>query len=197
MTETSIFDLLQPAQTPSESDLRTWLKSVFPDTTDRSAFQLVLRLERLFEVSLFENRVKDMHMLLQQGVSPNIRWDWGLTPLMCSNYLGYEELSKLLINYGATSQAKSFSGKTASEFRQLPIDDPSEECMAILTRYTEIHDQVMAGLLKPFSDGTGNPPKTNPTPAKNTPNHAPTPKKIRQIDNGKGVDEIFKKISGS
>ena len=195
MADISIFDLLHPAQTPQENDLRTWIKTIFPQATDKSAFQLVMQLEKLFEVSIFENRIEDAHMLLQQGVPPDLCWDWKLTPLMCTNYLGYEKLSDLLIAYGANSQAKSFSGKTAAEFKNLSMEDPSEECTAILTRYAEIRNQTISGLLKSCAETLTNNKKTASTTTSKQKITSSPAAKIRQIDNGKGVDEIFKHIS--
>lgn len=184
MSDTSVFDLLQPPQTPQEKELREWIGDIFTQTADQSAFQLAIQLGKLFEAAVFSNQIEDTHILLQHGVPPDLRWDWGLTPLMCANYLHYDELSKLLISYGANSQAQSFSGIKAIEFEDLPVDSSAPECAAILTRCREINEQIEKGYLKPLSAHS----KTVRTITHPT-------KKNRQIDNGKGVDEVFKKIS--
>ena len=77
----------------------------------------------------------------------------------------------------------SFSGKTAQDLRDKTCRD-LPEYQAILERQTSIHAQVEAGYLKPL-DATGVSAATSATI---------TPQQ-RQINNNKGVDEIFKNIS--
>lgn len=184
MPRSSIFDLLQPAETPSTQDLRRWLGNVFPKMADRASFQLASQLEKLFEMSVFENQVDAVHLLLQQGIPANIRFDWGMTPLMWANYLGYTKIANLLIAYGANQHTKSFHGTRACDFVGLPLKNPSIECETILKRRAEIHDQVIAGYLKPLV-----PPTTS---SSGTSGNKKPKIHRRQIDNGRGIDEIFK-----
>ena len=185
MIQVSIFDLLQTLDTPQAKGLQRWLSSVFPRSTDRSSLQLAIQLEKLFEMAVFENQIDTVHLLLQQGFSPNIRGDWGTTPLMWASCLKYPKIMALLKAYGANQLAKSFSGKVAKDFctdlyRNLP------EYQAILTRRAQIHAQVEAGYLKPLA--------TVSAAADSSPQNHP---RQRQIDNGKGMDELLKKIDKS
>lgn len=189
MADTSIFDLLQPVQTPQENDLRKWLGHTFPYATEQTAFQLAIQLERLFEMAVFENQIDDVHMLLQQGIPPNLRFDWGLTPLMWTNCLNYDEISDLLLMYGANPSLKSFSGIKAANFKNLNRKQNSIEYKAILKRRAEIHEMVRAKYLKPLADISATNEKTY--------YKKPAKKSQRQIDNGTGVDEILKKLSKS
>ena len=182
MLDTSVFDLLYPAQTPQEADLRAWIIRNFPQSTKQTAFQLAVQLEKLFEMAVFENQVDDVHNLLQQGVPPDLRFDWGLTPLMWANCLKYDELAELLEAYGANPQLKSFSGTTAKAFQNVSSKQNSVEVQAILKRRDEIHALVKAGCLKPLSGASGK--KVLHKTRKN-----------RQIDNGIGVDETLKRMS--
>lgn len=177
---TSIFDLVQTIDTPQEEDLQQWIFQIFPKPTDCTSFQLALQLEKLFEMAIFEDQVDAVHLLLQQGVPANIRGDWGTTPLMWATCLNHTQICRLLIAYGANQHAKSFSGKSAKDYRPRAAHD-FPEYAAILQRENEIHRQVKAGYLKPFK----------PTDSGESPQNK---KKKRQIDNGKGVDELFKKI---
>ena len=181
MVQVSIFDLLQSTDTPQAKDLQRWLKDMFPQATGHTSIQMAIQLEKLFEMAIFENHIDTVHLLLQQGFSPNIRGDWGTTPLMWADCLRHAEIATLLKAYGANQRAKSFSGKVAKEFhdnnnKELP------EYQAILQRQAEIHAQVAAGYLKPL--GTFD-PSTSTINTKTV---------QRQIDNGKGVDELFKKL---
>ena len=184
MAQMSIFDLLQTSDSPQAQDLQRWIASMFPKANDRASFQLALQLEKLFEMAVFENQADTVHLLLQQGLSPDMRGDWGTTPLMWANCLGYTQIVKLLTAYGADQYAKSFSGKVAADFETKANQD-SAEYQSILDRRREIHAQVEAGYLKPFGAGT--------TAASGTPQNKS--KRQRQIDNGKGVDEVFKKMA--
>ena len=180
MVTTSIFDLVQTVDTPQEEDLQQWISQVFPKPTDYTSFQLALQLEKLFEMSIFEDQAEAVHLLLQQGVPANLRGDWGTTPLMWATCLNHLQICRLLIAYGANQQAKSFSGKAAKDYRPRAAHD-FPEYAAILQREKEIHRQVKAGYLKLLKPtGTGSTSRTQKT--------------LRQIDNGKGVDELFKKI---
>lgn len=177
----SVFELLEDQDTPFARSIRAWLLHSFPKEVEQSAVQLVLQLKKLFEMAVFENEVDTVHILLQQGFPPDIKGDWGTTPLMWAVCLGYDQISKLLIGYGANQCATCFSGKTITELRKAVS---SIEHQAILRRKEEIHDQVMAGCLKPLSSGTSDAGQ----PQNNKKNF------IRQINNGKGLDELFKKI---
>ena len=185
MMHTSIFDLVLAADTPQEKDLQNWIAHVFPKTSENASFLLAIQLEKLFEMAIYENQLDSVHLLLQQGLPPNIRGDWSTTPLMWATCLGHTQIANLLITYGADQHAKSFYGKEASDFADEKNTD-YPEYRAILKRKKEIHEQVTAGYLKPL--GAPDAPAGGiPQKKKN--------KRQRQIDNGKGVDEIFKKIN--
>ena len=184
MAQMSIFDLLQTADTPKAQDLQRWIASMFPKANDRASFQLAVQLEKLFEMAVFENQIDTVHLLLQQGIPPDIRGDWGTTPLMWANCLGYTQIVKLLIAYGADQYARSFSGKLPANFREKSAQE-LPEYQAIQERLKIVHSQVKEGYLKPFgstSSTSSGTPRTKPNTRK------------RQIDNGKGVDEVFKNI---
>ena len=180
MVQVSIFDLLQSADTPQAQDLQKWLIQMFPKATDRTSIQVAIQLEKLFEMAIFENHIDTVHLLLQQGFSPNIKGDWGTTPLMWATCLNHTKIAMLLKAYGANQRAKSFSGKVAKDF----CDNQNQELpeyQAILERLVSIHTQVEAGYLKPLSSATA--------PTDGDPQNEP---RRRQIDNGKGLDELFK-----
>ena len=179
----SIFDLMQSeVGTPAEA-VQAWLVRVFPSKAEHSAVQLVSQLEKLFEMAVFENEVDTVHVLLQQGFPPDVLGDWQTTPLMWATCLGHDKIATLLKGFGANSEAVCFSGKKAKDF-QRRADFP--EYQAILRRKEEIHAQVMAGALKPFLGTTG--------AASGESTERKKPKAVRQIDNGKGVDELFKRM---
>ena len=79
-----------------------------------------------------------------------------------------------------THVVSNFSGKTLQDLRK---SVSSKEYQAILKRKEEIHAQVVAGCLKPLSSVTssGGQPQNKK-------------KFVRQIDNGKGIDELFKRM---
>ena len=185
MTQLSIFDLLQSVDAPQAQNLHKWLGNMFPKATDRSSIQIAIQLEKLFEMAVFENQTNTVHLLLQQGFSPDIRGDWGTTPLMWATCLNYSKIMALLTAYGANQQATSFSGLSAKDFRSSK-NKAFPEYQAILKRKNEIHAQVVAGYLKPLDSSAAT--SDDPPPQKNRPSH------LRQIDNGKGVDEVFKEI---
>jgi len=184
MTQMSIFDLLQTVDTPQARNLQKWIASMFPKANDRASFLLAVQLEKLFEMAVYENQVDTVHLLLQQGLPPDMRADWGITPLMCANCLGYAQIVNLLKSYGADQYAKSFSGKVAADFNS-KMDPNLPEYQAIIDRRSEIHAQVKAGYLKPFGSGS--------TPVGGSRQNK-SKKRQRQIDNGKGMDEVFKKM---
>ena len=182
MVQMSIFDLLQTVDTPQAQNLQKWIASTFPKANDRASFLLAIQLEKLFEMALYENQIDTIHLLLQQGLPPDMRADWGITPLMCAHCLGYFQITKLLESYGADQHAKSFSGKVAADFN--PDMNPNlPEYQTITNRRAEIHAQVKAGYLKPLGSGSSS--------ADEAPQNKPK-KRQRQIENGKGVDEVFK-----
>ena len=183
ISHASIFDLLQPVETPQQQDLRNWLCRTFPKMNDRAAFQLAVQLDKLLELSVFENHIDAVHLLLQQGVPPDIRFDWGTTPLMWANYLGYTQIANLLTAYGASQHVKSFSGTRASDFANPLFKNSFVEGPYITKRKEAIHKQIKAGYLKPLKITTNT--STTSRPKK-------TAKHSRQIDNGKGIDELFK-----
>jgi len=185
MPQTSIFDLLQTVDTPQAQELQQWIALMFPKTNDRASFLLATQLEKLFEMAIYENQVDTVHLLLQQGVPPNMRSDWGTTPLMWATCLGYTQIVNLLLTYGADQHAKSFSGILAADFSNNKSTQ-SPEYKAIMDRRALIHAQVTAGYLKPL----GAQSSTSEDASQNTP-----PKRQRQIDNGKGVDELFKQMN--
>ena len=177
----SVFDLLQNQDTSVGKSIRAWLVNSFPKEVEQSAVQLVLQLQKLFEMAVFENEVETVHALLQQGFPPDIKGDWQTTPLMWASCLGYNQIVKLLIGYGADQNIVCFSGKTIQDLRK---SVSSKEYQAILKRKEEIHAQVVAGCLRPLSSVTSD-------------SGQPQNKKkefVRQIDNGKGIDELFKKM---
>ncbi len=184
MSQVSIFDLLQTVDVPQARGLQRWISSMFPKVSDRTSFLLATQLEKLFEMAIYENQIDTVHLLLQQGISPNIRADWGTTPLMWASCLGYKRIAELLISYGADQHFKSFSGKVASDFNE-KMDGSLPEYQTITNRRKQIHDQVKAGYLKPFGS-TSTSSSDNPRNRKS--------KHQRQIDNGKGVDEVLKKM---
>jgi len=187
MSQTSIFDLLQTVDTPQAQELQQWIASMFPKTNDRASFLLATQLEKLFEMAIYENQIDTVHLLLQQGVPPNMRSDWGTTPLMWATCLGHTQIVNLLLAYGADQHAKSFSGILAADFSKNNLDQ-LPEYKTIMDRQALIHAQVQAGYLKPL----GTQSATSDDDSQNTP-----PKRQRQIDNGKGVDELLKKMNTS
>lgn len=181
MPQISIFDLLQTVDTPQAQDIQNWIASMFPKASDRASFLLAIQLEKLFEMAVYENQVDTVHLLLQQGIAPDIRSDWGTTPLMWAHCLDYTQIIKLLESYGADQYAKSFSQKVASDFSpQMNANLP--EYQSIIKRRAEIHAQVTAGYLKPFGSAISS---VGGTPNKKA-------KRCRQIENSKGIDEVFK-----
>ena len=184
MSQMSIFDLLQTVDTPQAHDLQKWIASMFPKANDRASFLLAIQLEKLFEMAVYENQPDTIHLLLQQGLPPDMRDDWGTTPLMWASCLGYTQIINLLKTYGADQYAKSFSGKVATDFNP-HMDSNLPEYKTIIKRRAEIHAQVKAGYLKPFGSET---PATDGGPQNKL------KKRQRQIDNGKGMDEVFKKM---
>ena len=125
MSQMSIFDLLQTADTPQAKELQHWISSMFPKANDRASFSLAIQLAKLFEMAIYENQIDTIHLLLQQGISPNIRADWGTTPLMWACCLGHKRIVELLISYGADQHLKSFSGKVALDFRKVSFSSSS------------------------------------------------------------------------
>lgn len=185
MIQVSVFDLLQSIDSPQARNLQKWLSEMFPRATDCTSIQMAIQLEKLFEMAVFENQVDTVHLLLQQGFSPNIRGDWGTTPLMWATCLNYPQIASLLKAYGINQQAKSFSGKVAQDFQHQQNKD-LPEYQSIVTRRAQIHAQVVAGYLKPLNataSTTGEAPQSE--------------KHQRQIDNGKGIDEVFKNMENS
>ena len=189
MTQTesiqSIFDLIT---TPDDSDTQhilSWMNTLFPQTVARSAFQTVICLNRLFELALFENQIEIVHLLLQKGLPPDIPGDWGTTPLMWATCLQYDRIASLLIDYGANQRAKCYSGKTAADFKKSDSLHQTPEYQFILARQKEIHAQATSQKLfkkpgKPHDSTSAK--RTKESPGK------------RQINNGKGMDEMLKKL---
>ena len=185
MSQTSIFDLLQVSDTPQAKELQLWVSAMFPKTNEQASFSLAVQLEKLFEMAIYENQIDTVHLLLQQGIPPNIQSDWGTTPLMWATCLGYNQIEDLLISYGADQHLESFSGKVASDFKKNTTKNLPEYTF-IVNRQNMIREQIKAGYLKRFGSTSSS---TSGTHNQNT-----TPKRQRQIDNGKGIDEVFKKM---
>ena len=179
----SVFDLLEEQDMPFAASIRAWLLNSFPRDVEQRSIHLVLQLEKLFEMAVFENEVETVHVLLQQGFPPDIKGDWQTTPLMWASCLGYDRIASLLIGYGANQFAPCFSGHALRDLRKA-VSSP--EYQYILKRREEIHAQVVAGCLKPLSSVGSESGSEQPQNKKK--------EFVRQINNGKGIDELFKKM---
>jgi len=189
MTQTepiqSIFDLITTPDDLDTQNILGWMNTLFPQTVARSAFQTVVCLNRLFEFAIFENQIEIVHLLLQKGLPPDIPGDWGTTPLMWATCLKYDRIASLLIDYGANQRAKCHSGKTATDFEESEQLCQTPEYQFILARQKEIHAQTTSK--KIFKK----PGKAHVSSETKHPKEAPIKK---QINNGKGMDEMLKKL---
>lgn len=74
------------------------------------------RCKKLFEIakksSINDQDIEEFKELLDSGCDPNIKDEYGRTPLHLSSGRGHIALVKLLINYGADASAKDNQGST-------------------------------------------------------------------------------------
>jgi len=181
----SIFDLITTPDDLDTQNVLGWMNTLFPQTVARSAFQTVVCLNRLFEFAIFENQIEIVHLLLQKGLPPDIPGDWNTTPLMWASCLKYDRIASLLIDYGANQRAKCHSGKTAADFEKSERLHQIPEYQFILARQKEIHAQVTGKKIFKKSNKAHSSVQTKPT--KEAPEN-------RQINNGRGMDEMLKKL---
>ena len=179
-----IWDILNVIHTDDalhDTSIQQWMAGVFGKEMTDHAFQEACMLRTLFEMAVFEGLEDLLHQLLQRGFPANIIGDWGTTPLMWATYCGHTQLLPLLIAYGADATQLSFSQKQAQDFANPSLAvQKLPESVAMKARKDQIHEQVLAGYFRPISTTSGGvPQKTMPQ---------------RQSNNGKGVDELFKKL---
>jgi uncharacterized protein len=67
---------------------------------------------RELQMATFKNDVQAIGTLLSQGVSPNVRDDYGYTPLMIAAKEGYAEAVSTLLNAGADPNVRDRRGRT-------------------------------------------------------------------------------------